>query len=262
MTLRLLVRLFLVQGLWNYRTLLGHGASWVLLPELRRTAPGRGEGLEEALERAAEPFNAHPYLAGFAIGALVRLEEQATPPDEIRRFRDVVRAPLGALGDRLVWAAWLPMTLLAAIFAIALGVGPLRAVIGFLLVYNLLHLVLRWWALSAGLAHGRAIAGALSAARLPSHAERIGRAGVLLLGAIGGFLGVRSIQLWAASGQLEPASTAIAILGGLLLFGSGLRPRREAVDWVPLTMILLVIGLFLAGPLLAPDLLPAQPARP
>ena len=87
----MLLRSFAVQGSWNYQTLIGTGLAFVLAPALRHVYgadPGR---LRDAVGRHAELFNAHPYLAGLAAGALARLEADGVPPETIGRFKNAIR---------------------------------------------------------------------------------------------------------------------------------------------------------------------------
>ena len=158
---RSLLRLFTVQGSYNYERMQGIGvgvAEEPLLRDLR--ASGNGAAYRAAVARGARFFNAHPYLCGLAVGAAARAEHEGVPPEQVERLRAALCGPLGSLGDRLVWAGWLPFTSALAVIGVALGLG-LWAVLAFLLVYNAGHVTLRWWALSAGWAHGVRVAAAL-----------------------------------------------------------------------------------------------------
>jgi PTS system mannose-specific IID component len=75
-------------------------------------------------------------------------------------MREALCGPLGSLGDRLVWAGWLPLLSGLALAAVALGAGW-TAVAVFLVVYNIGHVALRWWALKAGWTHGTRVSVAL-----------------------------------------------------------------------------------------------------
>jgi PTS system mannose-specific IID component len=152
-------------------------------PALRHLPGGAGgDAYREALARQCAYFNAHPYLASLAVGALARAELDRTPPDKLVRFRTALCGPLGSLGDRLVWAAWLPACSLVALLAFGLGAGPLAVVLGFLLLYNVGHLALRAWGLAAGWAHGLRLASALGANWLQRGPQYIARAAALVAG--------------------------------------------------------------------------------
>ena len=115
-------RLLAVQGAWNYETLLGNGIGFSVEPALRRMPGGKdGEAYRAALARESQYFNAHPYLASVAVGALARAELEGAAPERIERFRTALCGPLGALGDRLVWATFLPLCSFAALVVFGSG---------------------------------------------------------------------------------------------------------------------------------------------
>jgi mannose PTS system EIID component len=129
---------------------------------LLRDLPGgpEGERYRKALARAAAFFNSHPYLAGLAVGAAARAEHDGASPAEVERLRTALCSPLGSMGDRLIWAGWLPCASAAAMAAAAFDLRW-TAVAVLLAAYNLVHLPLRWWALAAGWQHGVRVVGAL-----------------------------------------------------------------------------------------------------
>lgn len=182
------IRSFFVQASWNYRTMLGSGFAFAMLPGLRRLFRDDPKALEASVQRHLEHFNAHPYLVGVALGASLRLEEEGTDPDIVRRFKAAVKGPLGSLGDTLVWATWLPTVAVAALAVYWLGVPEGWVVIGFLVLYNVGHIGLRAWGLRTGLASGREVAGRLARADLSGLASRLQPVGVLLLGLLAGAL--------------------------------------------------------------------------
>lgn len=159
---RAFLRLFAVQGSWNYDRMLGIGVGVAAEPLLRDLRGGDNGAYHAAVARSARFFNAHPYLAGLAVGAAARAERDGAAPAQIERLRSALIGPLGSLGDRLVWAGWLPLVASAALAAVALGAGWL-AIAAFLVVYNAGHVALRWWALREGWALGARVGAALHA---------------------------------------------------------------------------------------------------
>ncbi len=153
------LRLFAVQGSWNYETMLGNGIAFSMKPLLKDLPEDR---YHTAMARQARYFNAHPYLAGVAVGSLARAELDGENPARIERFRTALCGPLGSVGDQLVWAGWLPLCSLIALTAFALGAGPLAVVCIFLGVYNVGHVALRAWGLRVGLRSGMRVAPALA----------------------------------------------------------------------------------------------------
>ena len=178
------LRSFLVQGSWNYHTMIGTGFAFAMLPGLRRIFDDDAKAMDASVRRHLDHFNAHPYLANVALGAALRLEADGTDAQTVRRFKTAVRGPLGGLGDSLVWAAWLPTVSMAALAMWWIGL-PVWVVVGlFLVLYNAGHLALRIWGFRSGLRDGRDVARTLSKARLAQLAERIKSIASLLVGVL------------------------------------------------------------------------------
>lgn len=155
-------RLLAVQSAWNYETLVGNGIGFCLEPALRRLPGGLdGDAYRKALARESQYFNAHPYLTSVAVGALARAELDGEAPERIERFRTALCGPLGALGDRLIWATFLPLCSFAALVVFGAGASPLATVLTFLGLYNAGHLGLRIWGLQVGWRKGLAVAQSL-----------------------------------------------------------------------------------------------------
>ena len=135
------VRLLAIQGSWNYETLLGNGIGFCIEPALRLLPGGiHTPAFHAALARESRYFNAHPYLASVAVGALARAELDGEPPARIERFRTALCGPLGSVGDRLVWAGWLPFCSLASLGSLRVGRQHRRwSSRCFLVLYNVGH---------------------------------------------------------------------------------------------------------------------------
>ena len=213
------LRSLLVQGSWNYSTMIGGGFAFALLPVLRRVFDGRR--LEQAVRRHSEHFNAHPYLAGLAVGAAAKLEAEGAAPEVVRRFKLAITSPLGGLGDALVWAAWLPAMALLGLVTHFVGAPPWLSVAMFLVPYNVGHIVLRIWGFRAGLRWGHDIAHVLREAALGHRADWVCRAGTLLLGVFAGLLCT-----------VDPAGTR-----------AGLRGGEFELLWMTLALAAFLIGL-------------------
>jgi PTS system mannose-specific IID component len=177
------VRLLAIQGSWNYETLLGNGIGFCIEPALRLLPGGiHTPAFHAALARESRYFNAHPYLASVAVGALARAELDGESPERIERFRTALCGPLGSVGDRLVWAGWLPFCSLASLALFGLGAGTLAVVGFFMLAYNAGHFALRIWGLNTGWTHGLRVASALGNPVLRRGPQQIGRLAALATG--------------------------------------------------------------------------------
>lgn len=231
----LLLRSFLVQGSWNYETLIGTGFAFVLLPVLRHIYRSDPDAFRGAVRRHTEVFNSHPYLTPLAAGAVVRLEMEGAAPEVITRFKGALRSSLGSLGDQLVWLSWRPAAALFAIGLLLLGLPWWLAVAAFLLSYNLVHVWLRIWGLQRGLQEGLGVGRVIREAPLAIWGRRAVNLGVFLAG-------LSTVLAVARPGDtvLEIAVAAAFAAAGLWL---GLRVRRPAfVVLVSVWVIGLVIG--------------------
>jgi mannose PTS system EIID component len=211
---RSLLRLFAVQGAYDYERMQGIGvgvAEEALLRDLRTA--GDGAAYRAAVARGAHFFNAHPYLCGMAVGAAARAEHDGVPPAQVERLRAALCGPLGSLGDRLVWVGWLPLTSALAVIGVALGLG-LWAVLGFLVVYNVGHVALRWWALRAGWRYGTRVAAALHQPVLQRAAALSGPA---MAAAVGVALPLAAQYLSAPFSEPSRGALAAVAAGGFVL---------------------------------------------
>ena len=177
-------RSFAVQGTWNYRTLLGPGFAFALLPALRFIYRDRPEEFAAAVDRHSTLFNCHPYLAPMALAAVATMEEEGEDPAITERFKAAVRGSLGTMGDRLIWAGWRPVCLLASLALLLAGAAWWVVVIAFLAAYNAGHLLLRTWSFRIGWAQGKRVGERLRASPVASTQRSLSIVGSFLVGLV------------------------------------------------------------------------------
>ncbi|MEO7218752.1 MAG: PTS system mannose/fructose/sorbose family transporter subunit IID [Gemmatimonadaceae bacterium] len=214
-------RLFAIQGSWNYETMIGNGIAFSMKPLLRGLPEDR---YRAALARQARYFNAHPYLAGVAVGALARGELDGEDPVRIERYRTALCGPLGSVGDQLVWAGWLPLCSLIALTAFALGAGPLAVVCIFLGVYNVGHIALRAWGLRVGLRRGMRVAPALANPFFRKGPAVLARVSAVLAGLI---LPLALQRIIGPGRVLAGGVAVVAVVGAVILA----RYAARATGW-------------------------------
>jgi PTS system mannose-specific IID component len=228
-------RLLAIQGSWNYETLIGNGIGFCVEPALRYLPGGvHGPAFKAAMARESTYFNAHPYLASVAVGALARAELSGVPPERIERFRTALCGPLGSVGDQLVWAGWLPFCSLVSLIAFGLGARPLAVVLTFLLLYNAGHLALRVWGLHVGWTRGLGVASALAnpvLRRGPAHLARAAAA------AAGIAIPLTAAHVLSGGAELLAIVLAAATVTAVLL----VRLRGRVEGW---KLSLVLIALF------------------
>ncbi len=236
-----LIRLLGVQAAWTYERMAGIGVGHAAAPLLRNLYRDRPpEERRAAVARSAEYFNSHPYLAGVAVGAVVRAERDGTPGPAISRLRTALSGPLGALGDQLVWAGEVPALLglaLAATPWLGWWVVPLL-----LVVHNLWRLWLTRWGLDLGLACGLEVGHALQRSWLPRGAKDAQRFAAFAMG-----LGVPVVAAWLLEGH--PTHGVLLTLGAALL-GTALmlwRGSRARVTGVRFGLALVLVAVLVMG---------------
>jgi PTS system mannose-specific IID component len=239
---RALVRLFAVQGTWNYERMLGVGMGYAaepLLEDLKTVDPVRHS---EAVVRSTEFFNCNPNLAGLALGATARAEYEAAPGEQIARLRTALCGPLGALGDELFWAGLVPALVGLTLAAVVLGAGW-PAIAAFLVVYNAIRLGTAVWALRTGFDAGMRVGAAISASWVPPAIARIGPVAGAAVG-----LAIPLVGHWYLAGFGWGGTTgaiAVAAVGAAVgrWFGIALTSMRFALLAMALLLFFRWVGL-------------------
>lgn len=236
----MVLRAFAVQGSWNYETLTGTGFAFVILPALRRVHSDPA-ALEDAIRRHEATFNSHPYLAPLALGAVIRMEEEGEDPAVIERFKAALRSSLGTLGDQLIWAAWRPLCVLAALVLLLLGLPWWVAVGAFLVLYNLVHFALMIWGMRVGLIEGRGVAERLRASVLRRIQPRLTALGSFAAGIALALVVLRGVPTL----EMRPGYlwVPVAVLAAAAGARWGERARRVGVAGV----VLLAVAGLVAG---------------
>ncbi len=180
---RILFKSFLIQGSWNFQSMLGLGFCYCLIPVLNRLYCDERDR-QAFLRRHIEFFNAHPYFITWSLGAVSKLEEEAKHKkwknhQPINLFKNRTVGVLGVIGDRLFWNGFKPA---AAAMAVTIGLFSWLAIPLFLIVYNIPHLYVRMKGLNLGYQKGFDIVSNLSVRRFEKYFSLAGKAGVIFTG--------------------------------------------------------------------------------
>ena len=181
------------------------GFVWILGPVAKKLCSSLGER-QEFLRRHLDSFNANPYLVGYAVGAVTRLEETKTPPEQIRRFKESLRGPLGALGDNLFWQNLRPALLILGL--ILTSRYGLYGALTFLVLFNCYQIYIRARGVVKGYRLGLKVSSDLTRGHLQGVSKWSGRIGASLFGVI--------LVLKLSQPGIEPFGPDKAIL--LILF--------------------------------------------
>ena len=203
--LQTFLRSFFLQALWNYERMQNVGFAFSLEPLLARAHPSR-EGLARALRRHCEYFNVHPYFAPLIMGVVFNKEKELaeSPRSEdptVTVLKNTMGGAFGAVGDHVIWGTWRPF---CAIMALSVGLlvgyptgaagnpksifttsGTLLCakwcIVGFLSMFNSIHLWLRWRGLQKAVTDGPLVVRWVESLHLQKWAAQIRRVGLLFL---------------------------------------------------------------------------------
>jgi mannose/fructose/N-acetylgalactosamine-specific phosphotransferase system component IID len=210
------LRSLALQGSWNPQRLQNLGLLVALLPWLRARRAPLAERRRFCL-RHYEFFNTNPYLAGFVIGGLLRLESETDPDDRpgrrrIAAYKTSLTQAFASLGDQLFWLGLRPAVLLAA--CLAAWTGDWRWPLAICALFAVLQLEGRRRAVRTGYRLGLEIVELLGRPAWHRAIATAKRVALLLTGALAGAHLARGAAL---AGRPE----AVA-LGGTFLLGTGL----------------------------------------
>ena len=236
-----LLRLFAVQASYTYERMLGIGVGHAAMPLLRDVLATRSaRARHEAVARSADFFNAHPYLAGVAVGAEVKAEQDGASSAVISRLRTALSGPLGSLGDQLIWAGWVP-ALVGVALAAATWAG-IWAVLAIVVIHNLLRFRLMSWGLDLGLREGLGVGAALQRSWLPRAAKDAQRAAAFAVG-----LAI-PIVVWRTMAGASRIHVTITLLVGLTGAAVSVLPAtRSRVTGLRLGLLLVGLAVLVAG---------------
>ena len=118
-----------------------------------------------------------------------------------------------------MWAGWRPLCFLSAILAFCLGLDARAAALGFVFVYNLGHVSLRWWGYRRGWREGLNVGRILARSPLKRIAQRLIPLNQALMGAV---MVLLLMRMPGGTGGIEPAASAVLVgLGAYFLPAPG-----------------------------------------
>jgi mannose/fructose/N-acetylgalactosamine-specific phosphotransferase system component IID len=150
-----------IQTVWNYKSMVSVGFTFSLWARCKHILTDKNEKIA-FLKRHLSFFNTHPYMATYAIGAIIRLEEEYKKtgnPDinSIDKLKNALIGPLGAIGDQVFWQSMKPGISLLGLLGLMLTDhlwSRLFILVLMLLIYNIPHFVIRYRGLKIGYEQG------------------------------------------------------------------------------------------------------------
>ncbi|MEE2786784.1 MAG: PTS system mannose/fructose/sorbose family transporter subunit IID [Myxococcota bacterium] len=218
--LKVFWRSFFLQAANNYERMQNLGFAYCMAPALQRLFGG--DDLAAAMKRHLEFFNSHPYLSSALLGASIRLEEDVSrghkSPDDVRAFKRMMMGPMAAIGDSFFWSSLRPFIALWTIMGILSGLW--WAPIGFIVVFNICHLSIRWYGIWHGYHRGHAVCERIHRLGLVRLAERTQYLAGIFIGAVAAIFADQAAHSPASlTDGLEP----FLFLALILIFLLGLK---------------------------------------
>ena len=174
--------LFIMASL-NFRRMQNLGFTYAISPLSGLRKESR-ENCVAFLLRHLEYFNTHPYLSGAVLGSTIRLEEEDTAAAAreaaVAKLKKSLMGPYAALGDSFFWGSLRPLAGVTA--AILAYEGCIWAPFAFLLLFNPLHLWIRWKGFLEGYRQGWQGIVYIQSWDLPRRARYLRRGSLVILG--------------------------------------------------------------------------------
>ena len=145
-------RSFQMEFSWNYERQMNLAYCYAMIPILKKLYKSK-EAMATALKRHLEFFNTTPHIVTLILGINAAMEEEnANDPDfdvsTIDNIKTSLMGPLAGIGDSFFWGT---------LRLIATGVGTSLALQGnilgpilFILIFNIPHLLIRYFETSCG----------------------------------------------------------------------------------------------------------------
>lgn len=149
---RVFFRSFQMEFSWNYERQMNLAYVYSLIPALKKIYSDEEE-LKKALKRHLEFFNMTPHIVTLMLGINVAMEEENSKDekfsqDSINSIKTALMGPLSGLGDSFFWGT---LRLIATGIGTSLALkGSILGPILFLLIFNIPHIILRYFLMFFG----------------------------------------------------------------------------------------------------------------
>lgn len=159
MYIKMYIKSFFIQALWNFERLQNIGFLFVVKPFLDKVYADKNKR-KEALLRHTGFFNTHPYMANVIVALTAKAEKRISEtglennPD-VNLIKSSMAGPLAAIGDSFFWGTIRPVLSFLCIFwviffaqrSVMYTFSSYSVVIPitFFMLYNIIHLPVRYW---------------------------------------------------------------------------------------------------------------------
>lgn len=227
---------FLLEASYNYERQQGLGFCVGMIPTIKRLYQTKEEQAK-ALERHMAIYNTTPHVSGIVSGVATAMEEQAaTNPNfdysTINAVKVGLMGPLAGIGDSFFWGTF---RVIAAGIGISLAQqGSILAPIVFLLVFNIPHLLVRYFGTLYGYRFGTSLMSNISGSGI---IQKVSKAATI----------VGLIVIGAMSASMVKLSTPLAITLGDKPFMIQTYLDQIFPLFLPFAYTLIMLGLLKKG---------------
>lgn len=99
----MLFRSFFIQSCFNYERFQNIGFVFILAPVFRKIFKDE-KILKSKLERYSQIFNTQPYMVGFIVGRVIKMEMEGRNEKEIEEVKQSLACAYASIGDRIFWS--------------------------------------------------------------------------------------------------------------------------------------------------------------
>ena len=153
-------RTFPLQACFCFERMQNVGFAYMMIPALKKLYKNKKD-ISDALKRHLAIFNTTPAVVSFIAGAAIAMEEkfkkakdkgEEVDEESINAVKAALMGPLAGIGDSFFWGTF---RIIGAGFGTSLAAkGSILGAILFLLIYNVPHLIVRYFGLKIGYKSG------------------------------------------------------------------------------------------------------------
>ena len=247
---------FILENCYNYERQQALGYAVAMWPAIKRFYKTK-EAQAQALVRHMEIFNTTPHLVSFIMGVTAAIEKKASETKNfdysiINNVKVGLMGPLAGIGDSFLWGT---IRVIATGIALSMAQqGNILAPIVFLVLFNVPHLIIRYFGTAWGYKFGVSMisnAGDMNIMQKISKAANI--VGLAVVGAMTAsmvdlktaFSFTISEQAFEIQKYLDQIFPGILALGYTMLMFYFLQKKKSATFLLLFTIVFAFVGTFI-----------------
>jgi len=232
---KIFFRSLFIQSVFNFERMQNIGFVYILFPIIKRLYSDT-QTQKEVILRHLEFINTHPYLVTSVASLIIAKEEELSKgkerltPSDISVLKSTITAPLAGLGDSLFWATLRPLISFLGIIIILAGIflwkSPFLGIGFFLIIYNFVHLLVRYKGIKKGYLLQEKLLEKVSKVPFQRIKTRLNIIGMIFLGVLSSifcWFNSEIVKIAGVKGLLIDLASLIILIGA----GVGIRVRMN-----------------------------------